>query len=649
MQTNAKIRSLLTTGAVVTDRAPSNFSVDQAAVQAIVQAAVDVELFTIPLYMSAMYSIYGSHEINAEGQSYYEGRCWPGLSTTASPSTPNEEAFNTIFSVFIEEMLHLQMAANLAVGVGAQPCFTSKALQDDQHGWTCYGGSSVIPHIVDLQDTQSYKHVTVNLAPLSKDSIDLFLAIEQPEDDAEKELAGATGKYFPSVPFNGWDASKPLPMFGSIGWMYKCLADYLRIQYSDGTTLWRRLVAPLQRDLFNAETPRTHPQREYPRFNTTLTLDTWIDQALDMIDAITDQGEGSRVDRRAEKERLEDVQRKYSPDIDALKADYPSYDSTGAPAPSADAAARDQSRWYMRGEWDHYTRFQRLKEIVQKDHFRTWNQERVRWTPDFFGKDIDGKTSKAIPSRDDLAKAFTQFTEDPSNKDVLNAASVGSIAGITKVLNDYWKTRATAFPGPSMVGSGDRMSIFWAIYGEPPDLSKGLPKRQAAADKNGCTVAHACQGLNLTTRGNDCAQPEVFHTCKGSNDCKGEGGCGFVQSKDGGGGCSYGSAVRRRAPAPAENDLLLYSAPSDNRCGGFGGCAVPISASQLFPRAGTFQLYILDPFRASEPFAKLNFEVGDLVWESAWKAYCAVIEHQGGDTPVKHAPNLLRIILPPST
>ena len=51
----------------LTGRDPALFATDQAAAAAIVQAAVSVELFTIPLYMSTMYSIQGTHQINSQG------------------------------------------------------------------------------------------------------------------------------------------------------------------------------------------------------------------------------------------------------------------------------------------------------------------------------------------------------------------------------------------------------------------------------------------------------------------------------------------------------------------------------------------------------------------------------------------------------
>src|ERR1700744_664064 len=48
-------------------RPASDKYTDLAALKAIAQAAIDVELFTIPLYMTSLYSIEGMHEINSGG------------------------------------------------------------------------------------------------------------------------------------------------------------------------------------------------------------------------------------------------------------------------------------------------------------------------------------------------------------------------------------------------------------------------------------------------------------------------------------------------------------------------------------------------------------------------------------------------------
>ena len=69
---------------------PANKNTDKAALRAIAQAAVEVELFTIPLYLTTLYSIQGMHQITSKGNDLYEGRLWPGAATTAGPQTANE-------------------------------------------------------------------------------------------------------------------------------------------------------------------------------------------------------------------------------------------------------------------------------------------------------------------------------------------------------------------------------------------------------------------------------------------------------------------------------------------------------------------------------------------------------------------------------
>jgi hypothetical protein len=168
----------------------SDRETDCSALQAIAQAAINVELFTIPLYMAALYSIQGTHPITGTNN-FYQGRLWPGPGTSAAPATPNEQAFNIIFSVFVEEMLHLQLASNIATSIGVKPTFVSEVLQDNSHGWTCYGpDKTVIPHIVDLLDTDLDK-VRVNLGAVTRHQLDLFLAIEQLRTTPESESRGA--------------------------------------------------------------------------------------------------------------------------------------------------------------------------------------------------------------------------------------------------------------------------------------------------------------------------------------------------------------------------------------------------------------------------------------------------------------------------
>lgn len=684
-------------------RPAAQWRTDAAALRAIAQMAVNVELFTIPLYMTSLYSIQGFHPITGGGTAFYQGRLWAGAKTSADPKTANDKAFNIVFSVFIQEMLHLQMAANMATVVGVSPTFTGAPLQDDNGGWLCYGpDKSIIPGIIDLKDTRAHEDVAVNIGPLDETALRLFLAIEQPEADARANIReGKEKDYFPKVPFKDWSYGDPLPLFGTIGWMYQCYYDYLNLRYDDGSTLWSRVFNPkaVQNDLFNSSGSGGHPMREFMGFETTIALtypDIAFEQMVQMMDAITDQGEGNTINRGGAG-LMKAVQPKYQSNDAALKSDYPSYSDAGKLLPSADAEAR-----YSNDPKDHYERFGEIQGLLHE--LVTWPQWLARnptWTAEMLtGPGLDPANPYGLPSPADVASALNALTVDPTSEALLSQAVVGAIHGVTSVLNGYWAVPALGktaplFPFPSMSGSGDRMSTAWAILGKAPDLSRSLPPPATGA------LYHSCQGIDFNGDGtNSCAQVEVFHSCRGSNLCRATGGCGFVQPTTGGGNCS--SAVATRAPAlascsaggggcgapslaaadPAQKgggascgspgpgkdptagcgpppvDATLYSAPGDNKCGGFGGCAVPISASQVFPKAGTMQLFdfVDDPDKGwhsvaiDGPDGQLKFSYGEKVHTVAWRAFSEVMK-QRGKTPPANPPadDNIRLAFPPST
>ena len=632
-------------------RDPKFKSTDASALKAITQAAINVELFTIPLYMGSLYSLKGMHQITGKGELFYKGRLWPGAAASAQPKSGNERAFNIIFSVFIQEMLHLQMAANIAGAIGVSPNFTSAVLQNDNHGWTCFGpDKTVIPHIVDLRDLDApYTDLKVDIAALSKEQVRLFLVIEQPDAEARRHIV--KGKYFPTVPFSGWEfynTEKNLPLFGTIGYMYQCYYDYLNIKYKDGTSLWQYVTVSLnQRDLFNVITA-SHPEREYPHFAASLSS---LNVVVDMMDAITDQGEGSTL----VKSRLAAaVEERYRSSEQALKADYPSYTDSGAPAPSAGAAAR-----YPNDAKDHFERFQEVQALLDAREIETWadwfSAGNTWKKEDLQAPDYQPDGNPALPSTEAIARALNNLALPAmraANHTLMSKVAAGAIAGVTTVLNEYWKSqdpgKPVAFPSPSMGGAGDRMAICWALFGEPPDLSLGIDPI------DGSKLYHACQALDLTaTTANQCADPAVFHTCIGSNQCKAQGGCGFVQQTSGGGICGHAMGTRGplsagEAPAPADT---LYSAPSDNGCGTFGGCAVPISASQIYPKSGTMQLFDFseDAKHTPKPFGRIEFAKGEPVHAVAYRAYAQVMQHRGKQPPAQPPPSDVRLAFPPST
>ncbi|HEY6877152.1 MAG TPA: ferritin-like domain-containing protein [Polyangiales bacterium] len=649
---------------------------DASALRTLAQAAINVELFTIPLYMGTLYSIQGMHEINAAGQTFYKGRRWPGASTTRAPGTANERAFNTIFSVFIQEMLHLQLISNIASCVGQRPDFTSDALQNERHGWICYGPEQhMIPHIIDLRDTTTYAEVKTDIAPLDKRQIQLFLAIEEPEPQAVARIRpDKLSKYFPSVPFKDWNTTKTesdLPLFGTIGYMYECMVAYMTLEYEDGTSLWDYVFSAgaVQRELFNTPSGG-HPMAEYPGFPTLVPTSSGseaLSGAIDMICAITDQGEGSKVgehvramlaarQRAATINALNRVETDYRSSNKALKLDYPSYDADGKPVPSADAEARFKADGH-----DHYERFMSLaKEIHDVVTWREWHQARgaAPWTAnDLLTGGSDAASSK-IPSAQDVAGALNRLkakNADGSVHTQLSQVAAGAIYGITRVLNNYWEDASVSFPFPAMGGSGDRMAICWAALGQAPNLRLGIEKPAPQP------YYHGCQGLNLDQPGADVMPARAtYHTCIGSNECKGQGGCGFVQKLSGGGSCggggggcsqsvATGKGIGAHLAAQAGCGQTLYSAPANNACESFGGCAVPISASQLFPKSGAMQVFDITQ-QGNPKLAPIPFEVGDPVYTTAWNAYVAVLTSKGVKPPAAPpTPDDLRVALPPST
>lgn len=565
------------------------------------------------------------------------------MSTTPTPIgtvlTPNQQAYNTMFSVFIQEMLHLQLAANLAAVLGVTPkFFTGSLLENANGGWGCYGpNNTTIPHIIDLMDTNNYASSKVNIGELNQDQINLFLAIEQSHDAAVADIKSeALDKYFPAVPFANWTSSnteKDLPLFGTIGWMYNSLLRYLTIEYTDGEILWTKMFdaenLTKQRDVFNAKT--SSHAAEYPRMPTKITESdstAALFQALDIVTGICDQGEGRSFDwmysiAQHLKVKFEltdnDVSLDFQPDHTALILDYPDYDADGNLAGTSSAAdARSTG-----DEIDHWERFNSLTDVIAQDGFMTfkqWFEEGNTWQGD------DLKTSEytpnpSLPSPDEVAAALNGLKT--SSQSLLNSLIVGAINGINSALTNSWGDSEQPFPNQAMRASGDRMTLYWAVMGSTPDLSAGLP----APTTN--DVYHACQGLSISNPGNDCAAISAYHTCSSSNLHKGQGGCGY----------------------PVKNATGNYIAPSDNTCAQKGGCAAPISDWQLLSVHGGGTMDIIDiDTGESIPPKTYSFTDNEKVYDAAWAAYSAIYKNQEPEkpAPAKPAANDLRKVLPPN-
>ena len=361
----------------------------------------------------------------------------------------------------------------------------------------------------------------------------------------------------------------------------------------------------------------------------------------------------------------------------ALQADYPSFTDSGEVTSSSHAFARSKN-----GEEDHYERFERIRDDLEAGKIVTWPtwHKTVRpgpnkWKADDLKNEDYNKNKYPLPSADDIAAALNRLNDPSGVMDLADPKrdanykqfceiATGAIAGITTVLDDYWKDSTVGFPFPSMGGSGDRLMMCWAVFGQLPNLAIGVQPIV-----NGY-LYHACQGMDLSSNppDNTCASAEIYHNCRGSNSCKAQGGCGFVQQV--GQSKSCGSSVMSLktvenlcgGPAPKPTTSTVYSAPADNICKSFGGCAVPISASQIYPvistdadnkpvTSGIMELndFVGRTYERKQLPGNLDFKTGDMVYDTAWEAFTKVLESRKVDVPAKPKTSDIRLVFPPST
>jgi hypothetical protein len=133
-----------------------------ADLRAGLQLAIGLELSTIPVYLTGLYSIK-------------EGR--------------NTDAAQTIRSVVMEEMLHMTLAANVLNAVGEKPSTEPVDFQDRKH-------LSPIP-AYPLESPLISGIGTLELLPLSPCAVDSFVRIEHPLHGAASlaSINAATGHY----------------------------------------------------------------------------------------------------------------------------------------------------------------------------------------------------------------------------------------------------------------------------------------------------------------------------------------------------------------------------------------------------------------------------------------------------------------------
>ncbi len=225
-----------------------------ADLQKHLQAATNIELWTIPLYLTALASI----KADASSIPHPPGRMRAAAATTEATTTVTR----ILVSVALQEMYHLQLAGNMTRMFGLVP----------RLDWPVYEGR--IPYITDLPPEVTVKLGTAN----DLDTLRLLVAVETPD-----HLCRAASPTTPDVPawhYIQYDAEGE-PCYPSIGTLYS-VVEQLAGRFGDHLDSGAPQIA---NGLFSAWYPRTG-----------LLQPATVAAAIDII---VDQGEGALDRQRA--------------------------------------------------------------------------------------------------------------------------------------------------------------------------------------------------------------------------------------------------------------------------------------------------------------------------------------------------------------
>jgi hypothetical protein len=201
------------------------------------QHALDVELWTIPLYLTALYSIRDLSKIRH--QEY-------------------PEAAKLIFSVVIQEMLHAELVCNVSNALGYSPLFKCPE----------YDASKGIPFIhpplaVLPEELRGYH---VKPQALNRESLRLFCAIELPHP--RKEII--------------WEKEK---QYNSIAELYSAIQIGI-------TSLWNQCYVGENMNTKQKNTFKEYHNMHGRKHGFSIMINS-VETAMKAIEAIIEQGEGA--------------------------------------------------------------------------------------------------------------------------------------------------------------------------------------------------------------------------------------------------------------------------------------------------------------------------------------------------------------------
>ncbi|HSV29284.1 MAG TPA: ferritin-like domain-containing protein [Candidatus Omnitrophota bacterium] len=573
-----------------------------ALLQKHLQVIAAVEYTTLPFYLTATYS-FTKDALAYNGDNL--------------PTPPLFAAQQTVLSVAVQEMYHLQEACNLGNSVGVDPNLPMLSMKA--------GKKITVPYIV-----HDGKPLVLELGNLPQAIADMA-AIEQ-----------ADPSLYPPPNENC--------VYGSIAELYHATWQLMTEVYKP--------AAGLAADAADDTPVEGGKQVVYGTFGSTYTYNavTSPQDAMNVINAIADQGEGQVVAKLM-------LKQKHAAMLKAGSGDVP---QTCPQTVQKQFQASAGSRFADASQLTHYQRFLDVGAVLNS---QDW--EAAIGGPMFY--QADGKISKDLPSWapkdakvvqnslnaiwsytvDLLHDGFSMGTLNPNStagKDKMAPTFTEAMMAFKYVIPMMWqlghcpsfvyKKNVTAKKVQAAMDVVDPLCLFhWDTRTRKLLVEKNMP-------------TNACQGLNEcagkgwgglgTTKGDGACATAGFHTCGANNMCGAEGGCGFLVSKSGE-ACSSKTAAPKKngcgAPAKPANlcgggkpskptnlcggggggGMLPASEewiPGQNGCKAKGGCETPISTQQVFNvNAGPMIDAQTDWSDADK--ARLKGLIGENVWDTA--------------------------------
>jgi len=243
--------------------------------------------------MGTLNSIQGTHSDHRQSQSYFKRPAVARVATTRQ-SQDRQRFQHHLFRIHPGDA-----SSSSSREYGDRNRLDAELHQPAaNNGWTCYGPvQHEHPHIVDLRDMDA-PYSSLNRQYRGPDRGAGQFVPRHRRTRRCRAQAHREGQIFfdRAVRRLGtWFTKKKIcRCSGTIGQLSQCYYDIPEPRYNrrHQPLAIRSTVSSQQRDLFNVEAAGDHPLAQYPGFEASLSS---MRAVVDMMDAITDQGEGSTL------------------------------------------------------------------------------------------------------------------------------------------------------------------------------------------------------------------------------------------------------------------------------------------------------------------------------------------------------------------